>query len=52
MNKDNLYRLRDIVSEHIPAKIKPNKIVETVEYVGTIGEIYSSYKNKQAKIGS
>ena len=52
MNKDNLYRFRDTVSEHIPPKLKPNKFVELVDYVGTVGEIYSSYKNKQAKIGS
>lgn len=53
MDMNNLYKLRKTIPKHIPPKIKPSKIIETVEYMRIVKEeIPSSYKNKSSKIES
>ena len=53
MDMNNLYKLRKTIPKYIPPKIKPSKIIETVEYMRIVKEeIPSSYKNKSSKIES
>lgn len=52
MNKNDLDRLRNLTFKYAPSKIKTIKIIETVESVHIMNEIYLNNKNKKSETES
>lgn len=52
MNMNDLDRLRNLTFKYAPPKIKPIKIIETVECVCIMSKIYLNNKNKSSETES
>ena len=52
MDKNDLNRLRKLAFKYAPSKLKPIKIIETVESVYIMNEIYLNNKNKSSETES